>query len=260
MRYFFISTSSTLLIRAIAIAAIGLSAAIAQQDSPSNSISRASQTKPVQIQRQVANSGTDLSAATATQRTVAQTTTTNRRNLNIAQPGKRIALVVGNNAYQNVSKLEKAGNDATAMARELKTAGFEVLLHRDLTYRGMVKAVETLANSITGGDQVVVFFAGHGVQIKSGSYLLPVDIEATSESEVEKTAYGLNDLTERLSDTKAAFTLVIVDACRDNPLKSKGRNVGSSRGLSAIEPPKGQMVVYSASRGQQALDRLIVLC
>ena len=142
------------------------------------------------------------------------------------------------------------------MARELKTAGFEVLLHRDLTYRGMVKAVETLANSITGGDQVVVFFAGHGVQIKSGSYLLPVDIEATSESEVEKTAYGLNDLTERLSDTKAAFTLVIVDACRDNPLKSKGRNVGSSRGLSAIEPPKGQMVVYSASRGQQALDRL----
>jgi len=172
------------------------------------------------------------------------------------QGGRRIALVIGNDAYEKVSRLEKAGNDAMAMARELKAAGFEVLQHRNLNYRGMVKAVETLANRITGGDQVVVFFAGHGVQIKSGSYLLPVDIEASSEGEVEKTAYGLTDLTEKLSEAKASFALVIVDACRDNPLRSKGRSVGSTRGLGAIEPPKGQMVVYSASRGQQALDRL----
>lgn len=181
---------------------------------------------------------------------------TDTRNLGVAQSGKRLALVIGNDAYQHVSKLEKAGNDATAMARELKAAGFEVLLHRDLNFKGMVKAVETLSNSITGGDQVVVFFAGHGVQIKSGSYLLPVDIEAGNESEVEKTAYGLNDLTDKLSEARASFALVIVDACRDNPLRSKGRSIGGTRGLSAIEPPKGQMVVYSASKGQQALDRL----
>jgi hypothetical protein len=120
----------------------------------------------------------------------------------------------------------------------------------------MVKAVETLTDSITGGDQVVVFFAGHGVQIKTGSYLLPTDIEASSESEVEKTAYALNDLTDKLSDAKASFALVMVDACRDNPIKSKGRSIGNSRGLSPIDPPKGQMVVFSASKGQQALDRL----
>lgn len=170
--------------------------------------------------------------------------------------GKRIALVVGNDAYQHVGKLKKAGNDATAMARELKAAGFEVLLHRDLNYRGMVKAVETLANSITGGDQVVVFFAGHGVQIKSGSYLLPIDIDVGSESEVEKTAYGLDDLTEKLKQARASFTLVMVDACRDNPLKSNGRSVGAARGLNPPDPPKGQMIVYSASKGQQALDQL----
>ncbi len=172
------------------------------------------------------------------------------------QAGRRMALVIGNDAYEKVAKLEKAGNDALAMARELRAAGFEVLQHRNLNYRGMVKAVETFINRITGGDQVVVFFAGHGVQIRSGSYLLPVDIEASSEGEVEKTAYGLTDLTERLSEAKASFALVIIDACRDNPLKSRGRSVGSTRGLSAIEPPKGQMVVYSASKGQQALDRL----
>ena len=169
---------------------------------------------------------------------------------------KRLALVMGNDNYQHVAKLQKAGNDAVAMATELRAAGFEVVLHKDLTYRGMVRAMESLYNSVTGGDQVVVFFAGHGVQLKNGSFLLPIDIEATSESEVEKTSYALNDLMEQLGGAKAAFSLVMVDACRDNPLKSRGRNVGGGRGLNPPDPPKGQMVVYSASRGQQALDRL----
>ena len=170
---------------------------------------------------------------------------------------KRIALVIGNDNYIAVSKLQKAGNDATAMARELRSAGFAVQLHQNLNYRATVKAVETFANGISGGDEVVVFYAGHGVQIKNGSYLLPTDIEVNSESEVEKTAYDLLALTEKLANAKPAFSLVIIDACRDNPLKSKGRSIGNARGLSAIEAPKGQMIVYSASRGQQALDRLL---
>ena len=169
---------------------------------------------------------------------------------------KRLALVIGNDNYQKVSKLQKAGNDAVAMASELRAAGFEVLLHRDLDYRGMVKVTESLYEKIQGGDQVVVFFAGHGVQIKSGNYLLPIDIEATTESAVERTSYSLNDLSERLEAAKATFSLVMVDACRDNPLKTNGRSVGGARGMSPPDPPKGQMVVYSASRGEQALDRL----
>ena len=170
---------------------------------------------------------------------------------------KRIALVMGNDNYQQVSKLQKAGNDAVAMATELRAAGFEVVLHKDLSYRAMVKAMESLYASITGGDEVVVFFASHGVQLKNGSILLPTDIEANSESEVEKTSYALNDIMDHLGQAKAAFSLVLLDACRDNPLKNKGRNVGgASRGLSPPDPPKGQMVVYSASRGQQGLDRL----
>lgn len=172
------------------------------------------------------------------------------------KPPRRMALVIGNDAYQNVAKLQKAGNDANAMARELKSAGFDVTLARDLNYRGMVRAVEAFSGKLAGGDQVVVFFAGHGVQVRSGSYLLPVDIEAVNESEIEKTAYGLNDLLEKLADARAAYTLVVVDACRDNPLRSNGRSIGGTRGLAAPEPPKGQVVVYSASRGQQALDSL----
>ena len=169
---------------------------------------------------------------------------------------KRLALVIGNDNYTAVSKLQKAGNDASAMARELRAAGFEVQLHKDLNYRGMVKAIEGFAKGISGGDEVVVFFAGHGVQIKNGSYLLPTDIEAASEKAVEKMAYELLALTDLISEAKPAFTLFVIDACRNNPIKTSGRSVGNSRGLSAIEPPKGQMVVYSASRGQEALDRL----
>lgn len=170
---------------------------------------------------------------------------------------KRVALVIGNDNYLAVSKLQKAGNDANAMARELRNAGFAVQLHQNLNYRATVRAVESFTQGIQGGDEVVVFYAGHGVQIKNGSYLLPTDIEVKSESEVEKTAYDLLSLTEKLAEAKPAFSLVIVDACRDNPLKSKGRSIGNARGLSAIEAPKGQMIVYSASRGQQALDRLL---
>jgi len=141
---------------------------------------------------------------------------------------KRLALVMGNDNYTSVTKLQKAGNDATAMARELKAAGFVVQLHKDLNYRGMVKAVETFTNSITGGDEVVVFYAGHGVQIKNGSYLLPTDIEASSEKEVEKTAYELLALTDMISEAKYAFGLVMIDACRDNPLEVSGPSVGQN--------------------------------
>jgi formylglycine-generating enzyme required for sulfatase activity len=117
--------------------------------------------------------------------------------------------------------------------------------------------VETFERRLTGGEQVVVFYAGHGVEIKTGNYLLPIDIEVGSDFEIEKTALGLNDLTDKLGRARTNFSLVMVDACRDDPLKaSYGRSTGGSRGLAPIDPPRGQMVVYSASKGQRALDQL----
>jgi uncharacterized caspase-like protein len=176
-----------------------------------------------------------------------------------AVQAKRIALVIGNDQYRHVAPLEKAGNDAIAMGRELEAAGFDVRQYRDLDFKAMVRAVTGMVGSITGGDEVVIFFAGHGVQTRSGAYLLPTDIEATNEAEVERTSYSLEDLSTALSQAKPAFSLVIIDACRDNPLRSKTsseRAIGASRGLNPVDPPKGQIVIYSAGRGQQALDRL----
>ena len=173
-----------------------------------------------------------------------------------AANAKRIALVIGNDNYQFVGKLEKAGNDAVAMGRELTAAGFSVRVEKNVPYRTLIKAVNSFASGIEKGDEVVFFYAGHGVQIKAGSYILPVDIEAESEAEVEKTALALDELISILGEAQAAYALVIVDACRDNPLKSRSRSFSGTRGLTPVEPVKGQLVVYSAARGQQALDRL----
>jgi hypothetical protein len=107
----------------------------------------------------------------------------------------RLALVMGNDNYASVSKLQKAGNDATAMSRELTSAGFAVQLHRDLNYRAMVRAVETFTAGIPESDEVVVFFAGHDVKMKSGAYLLPTDALGP-KSPLSSTAIGAEYLSQ----------------------------------------------------------------
>lgn len=169
---------------------------------------------------------------------------------------KRLALVIGNDNYQQVGKLQKAGNDADAIARELQAAGFEVARYRDLEYKAMVKAFEGFYDRIKGGDEVAVFYAGHGVQTRTGSYLLPIDIDGDTESQVEKTSYSVNDILEELDKAKPQFSLIVIDACRDNPLRSRGRTIGATRGLTPPDVAKGQVVMFSAGRGQQALDSL----
>lgn len=169
---------------------------------------------------------------------------------------RRVALVIGNDNYAQVSRLDKAGNDAESMSKELEAAGFEVSLKRDLSYRKMVVAFEEFYDKVKGGDEVVVFYAGHGVQTERGAYLLPTDIEGETQSQIEKISYSVQNLLEELDRVKARFSLIIVDACRDNPLRSRGRTIGIARGLNAPDVAKGQMVIFSAGRNQKALDSL----
>lgn len=169
---------------------------------------------------------------------------------------ERLALVIGNDKYKSIPELLKAGEDAKSMGDVLRKAGFRVTSLQNATYREIVKSVDKFSREIKPEDQAVFFFAGHGVQLKSGNYILPVDVDAENESMVERTSYSLDDITFLLGRHKSGFQLIIVDACRDNPFPSKTRSFGNTRGLIPVEPVKGQMVMYSASRGQQALDRL----
>ncbi len=172
-----------------------------------------------------------------------------------AQPPSRRALVIGNDSYQEVSKLQNARADAKAMGLALQKVGFNVTSKSDLTERGMKDAIRTFKNEIRGGDEVVIFFAGHGVQLGSSNFLLPVDIRGQSEDQVKDEAMPLQRMLDDIQDSKAKFALAIIDACRDNPFKTASRAIGG-RGLAPTSAASGQMVIFSAGTGQQALDRL----
>ena len=167
----------------------------------------------------------------------------------------RKALVIGNDTYKSVAKLLNAREDAKAIASNLIAVGYKVTLQLDLNEKEMKAALRTFSSQVQGGDEVMFFFAGHGVQLGATNYLLPTDIGGESEAQVKDEAIQLQRVLDDMTEKKAKFTLAMIDACRDNPFKSMGRNIGG-RGLAPTTAATGQMVVFSAGSGQQALDRL----
>jgi uncharacterized caspase-like protein len=167
----------------------------------------------------------------------------------------RLALVIGNDAYKQVEPLKNARNDARLMAGVLKKAGFEINIASDLTRDGLWSAIDTFKGRIQKGDEVAFYFAGHGVQINSNQLLLPVDIAAKTDAQVQRDGVPLIDIQDALKD--ARFALLLIDACRDNPFPKAGtRGIGGTRGLERAEPSTGQIIMMSAGRNQKALDRV----
>ncbi len=175
--------------------------------------------------------------------------------LGIEAHAARLALVIGNDGYRHLQPLRNAVSDARAMAAALQEARFDVTVALDQDRESMNRLVRTLAGRVSGGDDVVVFFSGHGVQLGGVNYLLPVDIRDEDAAQVRDDAVALQRVLDDLAERSPRFTLVLVDACRDNPFSGKVKNVGS-KGLSPTTPADGQMVIYAAGAGQKALDRL----
>jgi hypothetical protein len=165
------------------------------------------------------------------------------------------ALVIGNDSYENVSKLKNARSDANAMGLALKAVGYKVQVKTDLNHKEMKKVLRQFKMGVEPGDEVVIFFAGHGLQIAGSNYLLPIDITAESEDQIKDDAIQLQRLLDDMNDQKARLTLALIDACRDNPFPKSGRALGG-RGLAPTSAATGQMIIFSAGIGQQALDRL----
>ena len=170
----------------------------------------------------------------------------------------RLALVIGNDQYRQVAGLKNARNDARLMAATLSAAGFEVVggVRTDLDRNGLWRALEQFKARVRKGDEVVFYFAGHGVQVEANQLLLPVDIANDSEDQVARDAVPLHQVQRQLAD--AQFALLVIDACRDNPFPPKPgstRSIGGTRGLA---PPAqaldGSVVLLAAAAGQKALD------
>ena len=171
---------------------------------------------------------------------------------------KRVALVIGNDAYEAVPPLQKAVNDARAVSQSLARLDFAVDLGENLTRRQINAKFADFVERIEPGDTAFFFFAGHGVALDGQNILLPVDIPDTSNAGlVRDEAHVVDDLLARVQGKGAAVSFFVLDACRNNPFASKGgRSVGATRGLQVVAPPTGTFVLMSAGAGQEALDRL----
>ena len=168
----------------------------------------------------------------------------------------RKALIIGNDSYRSVTPLVNARADARLISENLSMFGYAVTLKMDLTEKQMKEALRVFKGQVNPGDEVAIFYAGHGVQLGSANYLLPVDVAGDNEEQVRDEAIPLQRILDDMTDKKAKFTLALIDACRDNPFKSSGRSVGGTRGLTVTSAATGQMVIFSAGTGQQALDKL----
>ena len=167
----------------------------------------------------------------------------------------RKALVIGNDSYQTVPKLRNARSDAGALSRVLSKLDYSVSSFTDLNERDMKRAIRDFMKTVSGGDEVLFFYAGHGVQIGGENFLLPVDIRAEDARAVRDEAIPLQRVLDDLTEAKVRLTVAIVDACRDNPFAGSGRAIGG-RGLSPTNAASGQVIMFSAGSGQQALDRV----
>jgi uncharacterized caspase-like protein len=174
---------------------------------------------------------------------------------------KRVALVIGNNDYKNVPKLQKAVNDARTMGDTLKQLGFSVMVAENQNRQQFSQTLLAFDNAVEPGDTAFFFYAGHGFEIAGQNFLLPTDVPAAAEGQEElvRDASVLADrVIERLQNKRARTAILVFDACRNNPFERSGtRAVAGGGGLAPMtQLPEGVFSVFSAGPRQTALDRL----
>src|SRR5689334_1892399 len=178
-----------------------------------------------------------------------------------AHAEKRVALVVGNNDYKYVPKLQKAVNDARTMGDTLKQLGFTVMVAENQTRQAFSQTLLAFDKAIEPGDTAFFFYAGHGFEIAGQNYLLPTDVPAATEGQeelVRDSSILADRVIERLQNKKARTSILVFDACRNNPFERSGtRAVAGGGGLAPmVQLPEGVFSVFSAGPRQTALDRL----
>jgi uncharacterized caspase-like protein len=180
----------------------------------------------------------------------------------VCQPafaGKRVALVIGNSAYQNVPPLRNPANDAAMMEMTFRQAGFDVVDARhDLSTQETRQALRQFADSAQDADIAVIYYAGHGIEVDGINYLIPVDARLERDNDVFDEAFSLDRILLAVEPARQ-LRLVILDACRDNPFaKTMKRTVASraiGRGLAKVEPDSPNLLIaYSAKAGSTAQD------
>jgi WD40 repeat protein/uncharacterized caspase-like protein len=176
----------------------------------------------------------------------------------LAQAGKRVALVVGNSEYKNTPRLANPRNDAGAISDLLRKAGFEVVISRnDVGNLDFKRALREFTIASRNADIALMYFAGHGLEVNRTNYLVPTDAKLVNEYDAEDEAVSLNRVIEAVQPAKR-LRLIILDACRDNPLsKTMQRTIAmrnAPSGLAKVEPPTNTLIAFAAKAGSTAAD------
>jgi Caspase domain len=164
----------------------------------------------------------------------------------------RRALLIGNAAYSD-SPLGNPVNDATDLASLLRRLGFEVTLHRDADKPTMEQAIDRFTHGVPRGSAGLFFFAGHGVQIDGMNYLVPIGARFRAASDVKYHAVAADWVLARMEESGMDVKLLLLDACRNNPL-GRSWTRALSRGLAVMETPQSALLAYATSPGKTASD------
>jgi TPR repeat protein len=173
-----------------------------------------------------------------------------------ASAEKRIALVVGNSAYQNVTRLDNPKNDAALIAATMRDLGFMLVGNGpqlDLDKAGLDRAVQNFGRSIQGADVALFYYAGHGVQVNGSNFLVPVNANPTREADVDFQMVDVNVILRQMQGSGTRLNLVILDACRNNPFGVGGLRA-TQGGLAQMRAPEGTLISYATQPGSVAQD------
>jgi len=173
--------------------------------------------------------------------------------------GSRIALVIGNGAYER-APLRNPVNDARAMADSLRRLGFQVTLRTDVDLPKMIDAIEQFMRDGRRDDVRVFFYAGHGIQFRGKNYLVPVDVSLEAQEDIPTSLADLQEVVDHLERMGKGLNIIILDACRTFPLPgrfragTRGIPVKPVPGLAQITAPGGTFIAFSTAPGAVARD------
>ncbi len=171
-------------------------------------------------------------------------------------PEKRVALVIGNSAYQGVPPLKNSASDARGVAASLKEIGFDLVgggAMTDLDREGLEKAIQAFGKASSGGAVGLFYYSGHGVQVDGKNYLIPVSANVERRADIKFQLVDVDLVLDEMGYTGNQVNVLILDACRNNPYTSRGFK-GSAAGLAPMDAPRGTFIAYSTAPGKVASD------
>ncbi len=169
----------------------------------------------------------------------------------MALADKRVALVIGNSDYASVSPLDNPINDASDLTLALEGLGFDVFLGMDLTRDEMLSLAESYGATAADSDVSLFFYAGHGFQVGGRNYLVPVDANLTSASDIPEQTVAMEEFVTRM-ERSDGIRLVFLDACRDNPFEDAGISVDN--GLARVGSAADFLFAYATQPDNVAFD------